>query len=689
MSGISVYQPVYQKIRPDKDQSNNIMSAGKCRQCCKITGVILWFLFIMPPGICQVVIPAENRENIRLQLPVQRLPSDTLQLWKMIDREIKSNGKATDSSMQFFMNALQQSQELGFHIGISASAVMLGQGYLDRSDYHKSIEMNLLALRYAPTNTYGYDLISTAYNNLGNAYTSLEKPHYAAYYYYRAAYILNTYLNGIRIEYIYCHLSNTLPGDYALYYLEKAEEIARKKGNNTLLCLTLSNKSLKYQGKDKYQTEEILAILQEALEISRKLPEPLYEYRILIRTGSFYLDHKDPVNALIFLKQAEQLLPGGDQDISHRNRDLHFLGRMHLQLRNYDQASRYFHESLKIAETLKLYRQMAIIYFYLAEIAANKGAFQDAYGYQKNYVQLKDSFLNETTSGNIQDLEIKYRTAEKDKEIAQKQQQIERRNMMMVLGGGLLVAAALIYYLHSRQKRKLHRQQQELLQLKALMKGEEIERTRIARELHDGIMVSFSSVKMNLGAIMKQYPDTGQTTALLDVVHQLDNATRELRKSAHNLMPDMLLREGLTAAVQYFCASISRNTELEIEFHHLGVPVSLPPDTELMLYRIIQELLQNALKYAAASHIIVQIDNAGDHISITVEDNGKGFDQDEVNNKEGFGLSSIRSRIKALGGTVIIDTSDNQGTSIYIEIETVSLHSGKNAVYAHNSSHRG
>jgi len=153
-------------------------------------------------------------------------------------------------------------------------------------------------------------------------------------------------------------------------------------------------------------------------------------------------------------------------------------------------------------------------------------------------------------------------------------------------------------------------------------------------------------------------------------------------------MPDMLLREGLTAAVRYFCNSISRNAGLEIEFNHFGPSPAIPSDGALMLYRIIQELLQNALKYAAATHIIVQIDNTGALITITVEDDGKGFDPGMLKDSEGTGLRNIHSRIQALGGVMTIETGPEKGASIYIEIETVSLHSEKNIVHADNSSYR-
>ena len=656
-----------------------------------ITIALLGLFTYCNQSVGQMVPSAENPND--LLLPPARTIDDTpdsIRLWKAISSEIDRVRGSNDTPRQFFMNTLQQSRQIGFHTGISVSALMVAQGYLRQSDYQKCIEMNALAVRYAPVNSYGYHIMSTAYNNIANAYSSLEKPYYAAYYYYRAAYVINTYLNGDRIEYIYCNLSNTLPAQFSLYYLERAETIARRKGNDSLLCITLSNKAVHLLTLDANDSNAHIA-LREALATSRKIAYRLFEYRSLVRLGALFLDQGNPEKAMEFLQQADQLSPEGDRDISNRNRDLQLFGKAYLELKDYDQATAYFRESLKIAEALKLQRQMSDTYYYLAKIAEDRGSFERALYYHKNYTQLKDSFMNETVAGNIQDLEVKYRTAEKDRELARKEQEIEKRNLLIggIAGGGiLLLAGSLFFYRHTQQKQKLIRQEQELLQLKALMEGEEIERSRIARGLHDGIMVNFSSVKMNLAAIMKRYPGTEQTGALQEVVSQLDDATRELRKSAHNLMPDMLLREGLTAAVRYFCNSMSRNAGLEIECNHFGPPPAIPPDGALMLYRTVQELLQNALKYAAATHIIVQIDNTGDLITITVEDNGKGFDPEILEDSEGMGLRNIRSRIRKLGGVMTIETSPDNGASIYIEIETVSLHSEKNTVHADNSSYR-
>lgn len=194
-----------------------------------------------------------------------------------------------------------------------------------------------------------------------------------------------------------------------------------------------------------------------------------------------------------------------------------------------------------------------------------------------------------------------------------------------VVGIALLSGIFFVFYRNVRQKHKVLQQEKEIDKLRAAMNGEEQERIRIARELHDGIMVQFSSVKMNLGSILRRMEGHERTDELHEVISQLDNATQELRRSAHNLMPDMLLAEGLSGAVRYFCSSLRQSSGITIEFQQYGEVREIKPEYELMLYRIIQELVQNAIKYAAAGQIIVQLDATENLFTITVEDNGAGL----------------------------------------------------------------
>ncbi len=643
----------------------------------------------LPEGKAQDKLTGETSREISLP-PVPSIdPMDSIRLWQIIATQMDSTIKNEEEYRKIFLNTLKRSRDLQFNTGVSASAMMLARLYLQQAAFQQSIEMNLLAIQYAPNSHYGHQIISNAYQNIANAYNSLEKPHFATYYYFRLAHFLTDYQQGEKLEFVYTSLSSTLPTDFALKYLNKAEELARLKNNDSLLCIILINRAYHLQKKNLTDSMALIS-LEEALAIGNTIDNIQFRYRALVRLAAYYLELDSTQKAVGYLKEAEKLMPHGDQNIYYRNRDHHIFAKAWEQLGNYNKAEEYVLRARETAEKLQLPSQLSIINLNLSKLAERRGDLKSALNYLRIHLELKDSVLNSTVISNIQDLEFKYRTAEKDKELVQKEKALERQNTLIAgvaAGSLILLAGSLFYYRTARQKQKLLQQKQELLRLKSMMEGEEIERSRIARELHDGIMVNFSSVKMNLGAILKKYPDSKQTEELKEIISQLDDATRELRKSAHNLMPDMLLQEGLYAAVSYFCHSISQNTGVEVEFNHFGPLPNIPSHGALLLYRTVQELLQNALKYAEATHIIVQIDNMSDLISITVEDNGKGFNPEILVENRGMGLRNIRSRIESLGGIMTLETSEGKGASIYIELETVSLHQDINLNYGDKSIH--
>jgi signal transduction histidine kinase len=222
-------------------------------------------------------------------------------------------------------------------------------------------------------------------------------------------------------------------------------------------------------------------------------------------------------------------------------------------------------------------------------------------------------------------------------------------------------------------------QQQEISNLKAVMAGEEKERTRIARELHDGIMVQLAVIKMKLrkARVTQQVHEEQSLDAILQ---QLDDTSRELRRTAHNLMPDMLLETGLTDAVFYYCNNLQKETGLNIVFQHYGTLPALSPEAELYLYRIVQELLQNIIKHAHASKALVQLNYHVPLLSLSIEDNGVGFDRDIIDS--GMGLKSIYSRLRVLKGTIDLQSKKQLGTAIFIELNIESLTPSKKYNYA-------
>ena len=195
----------------------------------------------------------------------------------------------------------------------------------------------------------------------------------------------------------------------------------------------------------------------------------------------------------------------------------------------------------------------------------------------------------------------------------------------------------------------------------------ETERSRLAKDLHDGLGGLLSGIKLTLNSVADKIPE--KNTALFTKAgNQLDTAIREMRRVAHNMMPEALLKFGLGEAIQDYCDGINESNVVKMKYTQIGSLQMLDQSTEIVLYRIIQELTNNALKHAAAKNIFVQITTHEQGLSITVEDDGKGFAVKELPDAGGSGLRNVAARVDYLKGSIDIKTEEASGCSITMEV---------------------
>ncbi|XZF16236.1 sensor histidine kinase [Chitinophagaceae bacterium MMS25-I14] len=290
------------------------------------------------------------------------------------------------------------------------------------------------------------------------------------------------------------------------------------------------------------------------------------------------------------------------------------------------------------------------------------------------------------------DQEFTAHAAEKDRQIVQQQLALTRRESKAREKNTWIAAIAIcavflsvlmvLLYRNSKHKQQLQarqiqtmRQEQEINNLTATIEGEEKERTRLGRELHDGVMVQLSTAIMNVKTLPERYRQLSSseyvhTDYYRQIIVQMEEVAKELRFAAHNLMPGMLLQSGLAEAIFYFCNAIQKNTGVEFSLQLYGTLPALPKEAELSIYRIMQELVQNIIKHAKASNVIVQLScPEGSILAITVEDNGTGFNTRGAAATNGMGLSNIESRTKALGGVFDLYSEKGNGTTVHIEFD--------------------
>lgn len=207
--------------------------------------------------------------------------------------------------------------------------------------------------------------------------------------------------------------------------------------------------------------------------------------------------------------------------------------------------------------------------------------------------------------------------------------------------------------------------------LNAMLDGQERERRRWAQEIHDGVGPVLSAIKMNLDEVQEEVYDKisdRNQENFRNVQDLLKSVTHDLRSISHDLMPSALEDFGLQSALKNLCEQVQTNDGPKVQCIITGKIDRLDSKVELALFRAGQELLHNALKYAEAKRINLQLIRHTDSIVLTVEDDGVGFEKDQLNSKAGIGLRNIATRIKSTRGEFVLESQEDHGTMVIIEI---------------------
>lgn len=343
---------------------------------------------------------------------------------------------------------------------------------------------------------------------------------------------------------------------------------------------------------------------------------------------------------------------------------------------DYKKAIEYLTLSNRVAERLKYPELQSNNYNELSSVARNQGNFQQAFDFYKMRTALRDSLMGLEKTKQIEELNARYETARKEQEIQEQRNKLRLQNYLFVGIAGLLVFAALLA--HSQYKRyKLRKEtqlqaeimKQQQLSVKAVMEAEENERQRIAKDLHDGVGQMMSAAKMNLSAIESEikFVDKAQCQSFEKIIQLVDESCKEVRTVSHIMMPNALLKNNLGAAINDFVNKLT-NKNLQVHVYTENLDERIDSNTETVLYRVIQECVNNALKHAGATTLDISFVRDKDGISGTIEDNGKGFDISNKENVEGIGLKNIITRIEYLKGTVDFDSAPGRGTVVALHV---------------------
>ena len=358
------------------------------------------------------------------------------------------------------------------------------------------------------------------------------------------------------------------------------------------------------------------------------------------------------------------------------------MSNAYLLNKDYVQAVKYGTIAVELTHSLGMYELELKALSDLALAAEHTGQVDSAYKYLKQFTLVKDTLEQLNKRKLVNELEARYQSQKKEALLLSQQNTIYKKNILnyILIGSAvaILLVSLLAYYSY-RQKQKLQQQriheletQQQLNATEAVLKGEEQERTRLAKDLHDGLGGMLSGIKYSFNNMKGNMVMTEENRKAFDrSMDMLDSSINEMRRVAHNMMPEVLLKFGLDTALRDFCNDINKVALLKISYQSIGLKDAvISQTTSITIYRIVQELISNTLKHAAAVHAIVQVSYESEHLSLTVEDDGKGFDIAVLQTGGGMGWSNIGKRVEFLKGKMDIQTAHDKGTSVHIEINT-------------------
>jgi signal transduction histidine kinase len=533
-------------------------------------------------------------------------------------------------------------------------------------------------------------------------------------------------LERLRKVYERLHFQHLRAGNYevALDYIQNALTIAETLKDTAMISLHLSDKSIIYHDFEDY--EKGVEYGKRAFEIMNKAKRKNYKYLIYANNGiGINFDDWGKADSALFYhyKNLEYLKKVDDS--------LQFafifnnIGNTNLKMKNYEKAKQFINRSLEMNKIrdrdynlASNYTNLATIAYEMNDYSLAKDQFKKAYFHaeksesiekirdvvqqeawfykkigdfekalerQEAFYILRDSVFNEERSAKIAEIETRYETEKKEKllaesraDLVEKELEVRKKNYMIYGSLGLAIILGLLSYLVYKQMRLKQEQLKKEHELKTALARIEIQnklqeqRLRISRDLHDNIGAQLSFIISSIDNLKYSLVDE----AILDKLSKISGFTTEtiyqLRDTIWAMNKNDITFEDLQTRISNFIDNAkvaSGDTQFRftipsgIDSEHTFTSIQ-----GMNMYRIIQESVNNASKYAQASEISVSIQQQGSSFQITIEDNGVGFDQNNV--EMGNGINNIKKRARQLGGQASITSDIGKGTRITFTVES-------------------
>ncbi|MCW5910865.1 MAG: hypothetical protein KIT62_07315 [Cyclobacteriaceae bacterium] len=619
-----------------------------------------------------------NRDSLLNLLSVAK--EDTAKVQLLLDIGFQYEGSDLQTAGKYYLMAGRLSEKLNYKQGIikfiaNYTYLLNVQGQYDSSMLYNKRGVEVAAELNDRT------LMGKANANLGNVFLYTNMYDSAVYYYQKSL----QYFEATGDKVLIARLNDLLQVAYyelrfftkGLDHGKKAIAVLRNADEPLSLVGVLSNTGNIYMSLKQFDTA--LVYYREAWALAQQLNYKIYENTLLQNLANIHM-HTLQTDSMRFYEEKALALSrelGLPESETKANRGM---ANYYALKNNFTEAHKYITRALDLSEKNGFREEHALNLGTLSVILAAMHRMEESFLVGEKAEAIQDSLIGADIQQRTLLLSKQFETEKKEAQIELQKAQLKQKSILSYILIGSITALLIISLLGYRNYRHRQRLQQskideletekQLAATEAILKGEEQERTRLAKDLHDGLGGMLSGIKysfQNMKGNLILTPENAQ--AFERSIDMLDSSIREMRRVAHNMMPEMLVKYGLNVALKEFCNEIDRSGVIHVKYQPIGMNDSnVEQTTAITVYRIVQELVNNAIKHAAASHVVVQLQLSGQLLSVTVEDNGKGFDTALLQRAQGMGWNNIRNRVDFLKGKIDVHSAPDKGTSVLMEI---------------------
>ena len=473
--------------------------------------------------------------------------------------------------------------------------------------------------------------------------------------------------------------------DKAFSCLDVSEKLAREINDLTALGTSLGHRGafLSIRGK----ISEAKAYYEEVYKIRLKTQDSVGLGYVLCDLAEIASHDGDLAKALNYLKQSTTIREkiGDLQGVAINCVNT---GEHYFNASQYKNASAWFEKGLSQSLQIGYDDLTRYTYDYLAKTYKAMGDYKKAFELQEQSIVYKDSMFNKDKTRVIQEMQAKYESDKKEQQIQLlnsenelKEATIERNYLLMAGLAALLLLLILSFYLwrfRNRQQQLAVLQEQKVrlreAQMNAVIDSQEKERKRFASDLHDGMGQLISSLQLTINSI-QQNRSTETRDQLFENSEQiLNDIHNEIRNIAFNLMPSVLIKEGLIPGLNELIRRINQSDAIKIALSNHGIKGRYSEVGEISLYRVIQEFLSNMIKHSKATQVTIDFTGHENELIITLEDDGIGYSLEKFQNSEGNGWRNINSRLNLIRAAIDFDIVEGRkNNTIIVTVPTDAI----------------